>query len=258
MTPEFGSASYLASNGQEVRFEFANLEDWTNVLCQQNTDVDTVVVNGVTINRSQITDFEWPRDITAIPANMLRKCTKFNKPVKVPKTVTSIAGSFLAYCDEFNSPVELPDGLITIAGGFLRNSPKFNQPIVIPDSVTTIGNTFMDWCVGFNSPIKLSDNLMSVGTFFLGYCQAFNQNITFPASLATFDASLLYDCKQMVSTITVLCSGIPDSTYALSIKETSSSPACQQGIKLTGSQAQRWKNALPDRAYNPYRKLIVV
>lgn len=48
----------------------------------------------------------------------------------------------------------------------------------------------------------------------------------------------------------------PTDMYTLSVAP-STAPAYTQGVTLTGPGAQAWKDALPDRASNPYRKLIL-
>lgn len=163
-------------------------------------------------------------DNLVIPYDAIYKFEFGTQPTSTPDYFLS-SYSNLAELDNSNWNVT------TIGSVFMAGCKNYNQPIIL-DGVTTIGNNFLAQCDALSSDITLPSTITSIGANFMSYCNNFTGNLICETSTAPTDNGSL-------------------STFS------STSPIYATGVTLTGTYAQTWKNALPDRNVSPYRKLIV-
>lgn len=194
-------------------------------------------------------------NVTEVGKNFLGNCRHYNLPVNMPR-LTTVGDGFMNTCEDFNSTITAPL-LTNIGNGFLSSCRSFNQPLVF--SPVRVGNYFLNGCSVFNQPLDLS-NVVEIGEVFLYSAKAFSQHIVVPVSVASIGKGFLCDAKNAVS-VEIQTSAVPGSDDYASISLgtwDSSAPMYVQGITLSGTGAQAWKNALPDSStQNKYRKLIL-
>lgn len=230
---EVPANTLVKTDGTQIALTVSDLDD--GGLCYNDTPI---MVGGQSVNKQDI----YGVDISG-----------FN--------VTSIGNYFLWDCENLKK-VSLPSTLTTVGQDFLSRCPKFNQPFNMSNLVS-IGENFLAGDVSFNQPIDCSGfSVLRLGS--LSMCYELNQDIVFPAGF-TLEAMCLQDLRNMTSTITV---EIPSSSVAKTGQAyvddlflgtyDENAPCYVEGIKLTGTYAQEWHEAFPDRDESPYRKLIVV
>lgn len=233
---------------------------------------------------------EFNSKLKKIPYGFLYNCTSFNQPITIPAGIqvgpdtpggnyrVASLHSFLYGCTSFNSPVTFKgEATQTDAlDNFLRACSAFNQPIVLPEGITAVTNFLRD-CTNFNSTIT-APGLTDVGNYFLYGNKAIIKEAPLPPTVTTignyFMQSSALESWTMPNSITSIgtyflnyannltslnvgkASGFTSENYTLSTS-TYSALMYQQGITLSGENAQAWKDGLPDRTSSPYRKLIV-
>ena len=115
----------------------------------------------------------------------------------------------------------LPDYFLS----YCPNNFTFSAPYL-----TKIGNNVFRYS-GFNRNIELSSDIKSIGTGFM------------------------YNCNDMVSTITANCDPPILSNQNLSTT-TISAPMNQTGVTIAGTKESEWKASLTNRSSSPYRKIV--
>ena len=95
----------------------------------------------------------------------------------------------------------------------------------------SISNDFLSYCYGFNQPLNLPNGLTSIGNYFLYHCYSLTK--------LEYNASVY-----------------PTDNNSLSQNINTKTSASGTGIKITGTNAEELKVALPNRTSNPFRKLV--
>ena len=196
--------------------------------------------------------------LTIVGDNFLYNCTAFNQSPSFMSNLTSIGYGFLCGCSSFNQPIVIPGG-VTLRGDFLRSCTSFNSTVDL-SHITQIPEQFIMSCSSFNQPLDLS-GITSIGNFFLSDATAYSQHIVVPSSVSSIGSSFLRNCDSL-ATLEVETTTTPTETgiFKASLGVSSSSASAYvNGVTLSGSGAQTWKNALPDSSgsYSIYRKLIL-
>ena len=198
-----------------------------------------------------------PDGVIVINGSFLSNCSAFNQPLTIPSSVTVIRGYFLSGCSSFNQPLTIPSGVTTIFEYFLYNCRSFNQLLTIPSRVTSIGQYFLANCYSFNQPLIIPSSVTTIGQNFLSSCFSFNQSLTIPSSVRSIGQNyFLYNCRSLIY-LEYNASVYPTGTYSLSQDFNTKTSASGTGILVVGTHASDLKNALPDRASSPYRKLVL-
>ena len=159
------------------------------------------------------------------------------KKVTIGQDATMIPTGFCRYFSRLTEVVLFKTCNITkISSDAFMCCTALNSPIIIPAKTTQVGNGFLYGCTSFNSPVTLAGN-------------------------AAISYSFMHGCDSMTSTVNVGSNPIPSLTgYWLQTylsSDTSNAPMYTTGVTLAGANAAAWKEALPDRASSPYRKLIL-
>lgn len=191
--------------------------------------------------------------------SFLSACVAFNQPLDLStiQADNAFTSSFLSNCRMFNYPLAFPTGITAIGSTSLNNCVSLNSPITIPSTVTSIGYAFLSGCTSFNQPLTIPTGVTSLGYAFLYNCSSFNQPLTFPSGISFNNnaQNLMYNCKSMVSTITMNVA--PPSTAQNTVLATNdSTAACYvQGIPIGGTYGTNWRSKYSNSSSNPYRKL---
>lgn len=204
----------------------------------------------------------------------LHNCTAFNSTI----TFTDLSKVkylryFMSNCTSFNKPIDFSTCQSNCGFMVLNGCTSFNSTIIFPPSLSaTNGGSWMENCTSFNQPITMP--VYESGAFYgqppAGW-KSFNQPLTIPSSWSKSSwyngGSLLCNFNSMTSTVTVEAS-VPSGQQAVfdnSFTVTDpTAPAYVNGITLTGTYAQVWKDACPDldgtqtTPAGKYRKIIVV
>lgn len=260
----YGTVTYL-SGGVERTVELATEEDFFE-LCT-NTPSNTIInIGNVSFEKSFIRNVTIADGVTFIPDHFLKNTTSSVTSlitVTLPDTITYIGSNF-CYSIPLANELNLPN--VKYIGDYfcasLRNAYSF--PINLP-KIEYIGANFLDNDMSFNSQVNLNSNCRIIGVSFLSKCVNFSQSFTIPSGLepevnGNPGGDFMYRCDNFVGPL--VCNGpvnsasIPNSYNTLSTTSTSK-PMYATGVTLTGTYAQEWKNALPDRTSSPYRKLII-
>lgn len=237
-----------------------------------------VTIGGENIMSTRIVGVSLGKSVTVLPSYFLAASgfTGAAEPFSLTglENVKEIRDRGLFSLPMFNKPINL-SSIEKIGGGFLmgysQNFRQFNQPLTFPSTLKSIGANFLagtgtgatDTNNVFNQPITLNEGLQSIGGSFLAYAIRFNQNITIPSTVTSIGAYFMYANRSMTNAnsgvIYFECS--PDAISALpqtqkdTILSFAVAGAYNLGIKISGTYANEWKEALPD---NDYRKLVVV
>lgn len=280
----FGSQTYTSSVPQYFLAQCRNLVALYGLETRNWTTVNSYFLYTCSSFNQPLV---LPNSLTSIGTYFMQNCFAFNQPLIIPNKVTTIGTYFLGGCSAFNQSLILPNTLTSINQYFLYGCQSFNQPLTIPDNVTSIGTNFLDSCFCFNQPITIPQKVTQLNTNFLLKCYSFNQPIVIPSGITTIPSSFLNDCTSfnqpltIPETVTKLNTAFmylssssknptdfigplyiesdatpPTDNNTLSTSS-SSSLSYTRGITLAGPNAQAWKDALPDRAVSPFRKLIL-
>lgn len=195
--------------------------------------------------------------------------TSFNSPITFTKTNLSIGAEFMNNSTSFNSDITFADNSsITFVGSFLLGCTAFNKKISFGNgSSVTIGNYFLSSCTSFNSELDLT-GVTRIGNIFMNGCSSFAQDLTIPSSVTRIGAdtnapNFMSNCNNFTGILTCETENYPtgssgSSTNSVLSTTSSSAPMYASGVRLSGTYAQTWKDAFPDRSSSPRRKLIVV
>ena len=265
-------------------------EDWATIQIHYATVVDTTsAVNAVVLSsQSEYEKLYWtmsehktiegidmiPERVegfffgnvpTSVPNYFLGYTPNLKHLSKMPSQYTTIGNNFLGgsgYVGEgFNI---VGDYVTTIGTGFIsganqsaENRPQFNSPITLT-RVTSVGENFLSYNDVFNSSVDLGV-LQTIGNSFFTSLTAFDKDITVPSTLVIDRQYLAFmaGLENMTHTIT-MDAALPAFTnnWWLTLN-TNTGAAYSQGIKLAGTYAQDWKNALPNSTTSPYRNLAL-
>lgn len=194
----------------------------------------------------------------------------FNSPITFTKTNLSIGTGFLYYGSISNSDITFADdSVITIGSTFLGYCANFNKKISFGSgSSVIIGDSFLVGNVAFNSELDLT-GVTRIGNSFMSSCSSFAQDLTIPSSVTrigtdTGAPQFMYNCNNFTGILTCETENYPmgssgsSTNGVLSTTGSTSVPMYASGVRLSGTYAQTWKDAFPDRSSSPRRKLIVV
>ena len=191
--------------------------------------------------------------LTQIPNNFMVGCNSFvDKQINLT-SVISVGDYFMAYCKSFTGVTRLWNVQI-IGDNFLKGCISIHDitDALQQSSLLTIGDSCLEECTSLNYSFQLGTNIKSIGSRFMALCENFNNNIIIPASVESIGSLFMWGCNSMISKIFCNTQAIPGE-FSLNSNEYAISHL--QGIKLTGTYKQAWKDALPDSSI---RKLIVV
>lgn len=148
------------------------------------------------------------------------------------------------------------ENLIATSNNFLRNCSKLNSELNF-DKLWVVGDSFMVRCSLFNSTLTIP-KVHTIGVSFMEQCTSFAQTLTLGSQIQSFYAGntqFMYRCNNFTNLV-CNCSVHPTDNNSLATNS-SSATMYTTGITLTGTYANDWKTALPDRDSSPYRKLIL-
>lgn len=231
------------------------------------TSSDARTIDGIEIIPDRVEGFYFGTVPTSVPMYFLAHTHNLKHLSKMPDQYTTIATHFLWMSEYAGEGFNLVgDYVTTIGNNFIcsrwNNPPRhFDSPITLT-RVTSVGESFLAWNDTFNSPIDLGV-LQSVGTAFMINMTAFDKDLTLPSTLAVDGTkdSFMYGFESMTHTITIEApfpSNFNPSYDEWWLTVNTAGTAYTSGLKITGTYAQDWKTALPDRTSSPYRKLVVV
>lgn len=254
----YGTVTYL-DNGVEKTVTIANEDDFYE-LCVGGAGTP-IHINGVTVNKNDIKAIAIADGVQYLPDSFCSGCN-YLETATLPDTIHYLGYNVFAFT-KVNSQITLTN-VKSIGANFLQGNTSFNQPLNMPN-IEYIGSSFLGSCSNFNSLVTLNDRLRVIDSNFLYGCTKFAQSFTIPAGLENLGSSVnpsngfMRNCNAFIGPL--VCNGPVDAlipTDNNTLSTTSSSAAMYTtGITLTGTYAQAWKNALPDRTSSPYRKLIV-
>ena len=196
-----------------------------------------------------------PSGVTNIGSNFLQYCYSFNQPLTLPSGVTSIGDYFLSNCHSFIQPLTLPSGVTNIGSDFLQRCYSFNQPLTLPSGVTSISNYFLSYCYSFNQSLTLPSGVTNISNYFLSNCYSFNQSLTLPSGVTNIGSNFLYNCYSLTR-LEYNASVYPTENSSLSQNINTKTSGTGTGIKITGTNAEGLKSALPNKTSSPFRKLV--
>lgn len=224
------------------------------------TTIDNAFLMSCTLFNQPITLGE---NLNYIGPNFLRNCASFNSPLQILSPSWGTGDNFLLNCTAFNQPLNL-SSLRGVGISFLSSATSFNQPIDFSANtlLTQIPASFLSSCTSFNSAITLPSQLKRINDSFLSSCSNFNQPITIPASVTYVGPSFMSNEISFLGPLTLLTTAHPIDASSLTLYTSMDTafPPSILGVKLTGSGAQTWKDALPDFTYESdgaQRKLVV-
>ena len=257
----YGTVTYTDTNNVERTVEMVTEKDFLELAV--GGSATDIVINGVTINKSNIKSVTVGDGVQYLPDNFMLGCSSV-LAVNLPSSIHFVGSSVFAGCSVLNSALSL-NNVAYIGASFMSNCAAFNQPISLP-KVDNIGSYFMQNCTLFNSAITLNDNTEVIGDRFMIGCSSFAQPFSIPSGLISTNAvtnnpgqRFMQNCNNFTGPLVCnfsVSSKFPTDNYVLSTTN-SSSPVYATGVTLTGPYAEAWKTALPDRTSSPYRKLIV-
>lgn len=262
--PNYGSITYLDANDVEQTLTLATEDDYLELTIGISSNVE-IKVNGVTMTKADVTGVIIADGVQYIPNGFCSGCNNLTTAT-IPSSVHIIGENVFYYCKITTASFDLQNVHI-IANAFLQNNSYFNSPISLP-KVREIGSGFLMNCTSFNSSLTINDDCETIGGSFLRGCTAFVQPFSIPsglsmsADLTNPGGRFMNDCKNFVGPLVCNC---PTTRLATSgadgnnmLATTDNTAAMYTtGVTLTGTYANDWKTALPDRDTSPYRKLIV-
>lgn len=226
-TDNWGFVTYVDSNNIEHTVEIQNEDEYLSLGNSSNV---SITIGGDTFNLRDITKVALGVYAGYAPENFLYYCNKLTEITGVENLLV-VAGHFLEDCTSLDCELNFAK-LIMCGGSFLYQCTSLNHQVSFPELHTISDSNFMRQCT------------------------AYAQTITFPATLTTINGSyILSRCNNLTS---VVCNSAvtPIDNNSLSTNS-ATAPMYTTGITLTGTYANEWKTALPDRDTSPYRKLIV-
>lgn len=239
--PKINRPIYIPTNIKTIGDWFLSGSETTQqiIMSDSVTSIGTMFLSSTKLGAELI----LPNSLTEIPPNFLIGAT-INQSLTIPDSVTAIGDNFMQAAT-FNSQLTLSSNLESIGANFLQYCSTFNQPIVLPSTLKSIGSHFMGACSAFAQPLTLPASIEAIGTY--------------KSSLDDWECYLLEDVNNFTGPLYVECppsvlkassSGMR-TVLAYSFQNSDSAPlAYTQGIKLAGTYAQEWKNALPDNLYS--------
>lgn len=258
----WGTIKYTIE-GVDKTYNLQNETDYLKLISASN---DRFYLNNDLITTASIKELELAEGIQFIPSNFCQTANNLEK-LTLPSTIKYIGD----YCFMYNSithPVNL-ENVAYIGANFLAYSSTFNQPINLPN-IVIIGGGFLYNDTSFNSSVTIGNKLISLGASFLRSCTAFAQpSVTIPSSIeyryptsAALGMYFMSNCNNFSGTLIcnapTAASGLTLASDVNTLSTTSSTAAMYTtGITLTGTSAQAWKDAFPDRSTSPYRQLIL-
>lgn len=223
----WGFVTYVDSNNTEHTVEIRNEDEYLSLGNSSNV---SITIGGDTFNLRDITKVALGVYAGYAPDNFLASCNKLTEITGVDNLLV-VGEAFLASCSNLDCELNFAK-LIICNNGFLRACTSLNHQVSFPELHTMNSGGFMQQCT------------------------AYAQSITFPATLTTMSGYyVLYRCDKLTSVV-CNCSVTPTDINSLSTNSATAS-MYTTGITLTGTYANQWKTALPDRDTSPYRKLIV-
>ena len=254
----YGTVTYL-DNGVEKTVTLAHEDDFYELSVGGNGS--TIHINGITLNKNDVKGVTVADGVQYLPDNFCLGCSFLNT-VTLPSTIHYIGAGVFSGAN-LTSSLNLVSAK-SIGPNFLQHNSNFNHPLNMPN-IEYIGSGFLFGCSNFNSSITLNDSLRAIDGNFLYGCTNFAQSLTIPAGLENLGSApnpgtgFMRNCNAFTGPL--VCNGPVSATIPVdnnTLSTTSSSAAIYTtGVTLTGPYAQAWKDALPDRASSPYRKLIV-
>jgi hypothetical protein len=192
-----------------------------------------------------------------IPNYFMYYCSNLTT-VNLPNSIHYIGDMVFSRCN-VTSTINLSN-VAYIGSNFLSFNSNFNQPLNLP-KVEEIGDYFLRTDTAFNSTVTLPDHMYKIGSSFLQGCSAFAQTLTLPLlqtipNTANPGPSFMYGCNEFTGPLVCNTPNGTNDANTLAMTQTTV-PAYTTGITLTGTYANAWKTAFPDRTTSPYRKLIV-
>lgn len=254
----YGTVTYL-DNGVEKTVTMANEDDFYELCLGVGTT--PIHINGINLIKNDITGVIVTDGVQYLPNNFCYSCNNLNT-VTLPDTIHYIGGAVFGFTD-ITSPLNLVN-VKSIGTSFFSSNINFNHPLNLPN-IEYIDSGFLNGCSSFNSTITLNDGLRVIGNNFLFGCNSFAQTFTIPSGIENLGAGynpgtgFMRQCNAFTGPL--VCNGpvsavLPNDNNTLSTT-VSTAAIYTTGVTLTGTYAQAWKDALPDRTSSPYRKLIV-
>lgn len=222
----WGFVTYVDSNNIEHTVEIQNEDEYLSLGNSSNV---SITIGGDTFNLRDITKVALGVYAGYAPDSFLASCNKLTEITGVGNLLV-VGEAFLSGCSNLDCELNFAK-LLICNNGFLRSCTSLNHQVSFPELHSINSGGFMQQCT------------------------AYAQTITFPATLTTISGYILYRCDNLTS---VVCNSAVTPTDNNSLSTNSSTaPMYTTGITLTGTYANDWKTALPDRSTSPYRKLIV-
>lgn len=260
----YGTITYLDNSNVEQTVELETEEDLFEI-CTSTPGNTMVNIGNVSFEKDKIRSVTIADGVTFVPDDFLRYAyanASWYSPITVnlPDTITYIGNNFCAQASLANQLNLLN---VKYIGDYFLYSLRiaYPHPINLP-KIEYIGTYFVSANAStFNSVITLNTNCRIIGAGFLSGCWHYSQPFTIPSGLepevdGNPGIEFMYQCRDFTGPLVCNSRYITDNSSTLST--TSSGAAmCTTGVTLTGTYAQNWKDALPDRTSSPYRKLIV-
>lgn len=259
----YGSIKYLDGNNVEQTLTLATEDDYLELTVGGSGS--NILINNVTVNKSNITEVVIADGVQYIPDSFCSGCNYLTSAT-IPSSVHVIGYNAFAYNNITTASFDLQN-VHMIGTSFLTNNTNFNTAINLP-KVKTIGSNFLNGCSSFNSSITINDDCQFIDSNFLRDCTSFAQSFSIPSGLSMNSrvnnpgGYFMNNCQSFVGPLVCNCppTALPSSASQKQyILATNNATALMYttGITLTGTYANDWKTALPDKDTSPYRKLIV-
>lgn len=272
---DYGTITFMYQ-GNLVEYHITDLAEFIQLHGNYTTDRQ-LVFGSYQISSSNVMLYEVGNDVDAVGDYFLNYFSNLSNIMGVDK-IERFGVYFISRCNNFNpTEIRLNANVKNIPENFLFSNTKFNAEVILNEGLETIGTNFMSGCTVFKKNITLPSTVLSIGTYFMQSCGGSTSRITLNEGLQTIGNSFLYNARPtyvyVPSTLTSIGTEFCRNCYSLTSVATmttvhptdnyslaggsASQPYYQQGITLTGTGASAWKDALPDRTSNPYRKLIL-
>lgn len=260
----YGAITYLDSNNVEKTLTLADEKDYLELTL--GGAGAQITINGTTLSKDDVKGVTIADGVQYIPKNFCYGCN-YLTTATIPSSVHYIGDSVFYACNISSASFSL-DNVSYIGSSFMSFNSNFNSPLSLP-KVDEINDGFLRSCTSFNSTVNINDNCEIIGSGFLRGCTAFSQSFSLPSGLTTSSAitynpagRFMQDCDNFVGPLVCNCSATKLATTGsdgnnMLATTNASAPMYTAGVTLTGTYANDWKTALPDRTSSPYRKLII-
>lgn len=253
----YGTITYLDGNNEEQTLTLATEDDFVELSI--GYAIDVLNINNTSVVKGNITSVTIADGVQYLPNNFCRDCSSLTS-TSLPSSIHYIGDNVFGSCTAFNSTLNLTN-VKYIGEYFLVGASSYNQPISLPN-IDIIGRYFLNSCSAFNSSITLNDNTKVISDYFMNSCSNFAQSFSIPSGLEQpIGGRFMYMCNSFTGTLTCNSSLTPTATGSalnqILATTSNTAPMYTTGITLTGTYANDFKTALPDRDSSPYRKLIL-